>query len=506
MTRLSKNIVYNLAGQLVLLVLGFVAARYVARGLGGDVLGLIYFAAMLNTIVTAVLEMGVCTTTVKEIAANEVADPKYVVRLVRSGAFLYWIAYIGVAAGTVILAPTIVERWIKLETMAPDAAIYLLRVLIVSALLGLPRAFYESVFNGLQKMHIPNAVSVGTTTVQQVGSIAIIATTADARLVAQWMASLYVVRILIYLVLVARNLGARAIIPKLYRSVLRRNRKFATSMVAISILAMVQTQADKVVIAALMPVAEVGIYGLLYGSALRAGILTGSVAGAALPKLSELLNAAREHEAQAQYRKLQDLLCFGLAPLFALLAFASRPLFTAILNADVGARIVLPATLLSIGFYLNGTLTIPYYYSLASGKPEIATRLNFYGLVVTLPLTVLLTWKLGLAGAAGAWVAYQLFSLAYAVPRICRDCLHVSARSWYAHLAGFLGVITVSYGAAGLIVHLIAEPSMLALLIAYCLGTLVFLFGGWLLVDRESKNAAFDFARSLSAQLKQSRG
>ena len=48
MSRLSKNIFYNVTGQGLILALGFVAVRYVFRRLGGDALGLIYFAATLN--------------------------------------------------------------------------------------------------------------------------------------------------------------------------------------------------------------------------------------------------------------------------------------------------------------------------------------------------------------------------------------------------------------------------------------------------------------------------
>ena len=43
MSRLSKNIVYNALGQVLLLVLSFVAVKYVFRRLGADALGIIYF-------------------------------------------------------------------------------------------------------------------------------------------------------------------------------------------------------------------------------------------------------------------------------------------------------------------------------------------------------------------------------------------------------------------------------------------------------------------------------
>jgi len=44
MSKLTKNIIFNLIGQSILLVLGFVAVRYIYRGLGEDALGIICFA------------------------------------------------------------------------------------------------------------------------------------------------------------------------------------------------------------------------------------------------------------------------------------------------------------------------------------------------------------------------------------------------------------------------------------------------------------------------------
>lgn len=59
MSRLSKNIVYNVIGQGLSLILSFVAVRFIFRGLGGDALGLIYFNQSVSVALMLALELGI---------------------------------------------------------------------------------------------------------------------------------------------------------------------------------------------------------------------------------------------------------------------------------------------------------------------------------------------------------------------------------------------------------------------------------------------------------------
>jgi len=63
MSRLSKNIIYNLCGQGLLLILGFVAVKHIFEKLGKDVLGIIFFAAIMNIVLVAALKLGISATT-----------------------------------------------------------------------------------------------------------------------------------------------------------------------------------------------------------------------------------------------------------------------------------------------------------------------------------------------------------------------------------------------------------------------------------------------------------
>src|SRR5207248_5915560 len=86
------------------------------------------------------------------------------------------------------------------------------------------------------------------------------------------------------------------------------------------------------------------------------------------------------------------------------ISFAALPLFSYLFNPSAAHLLLLPTALLCLGWYMNGTLNVPYVFSLAAGKPEISSRSNFLALFIVLPITFVLVLTLGLTGAALSWV------------------------------------------------------------------------------------------------------
>lgn len=496
MTRLARNVLYNLGGQLALLVLGLVSARHVFAQLGGDVLGIIYFTMMLNALALSVLQLGITATTVREISAHE-NDRDYTTRLVRSGALFYWAAYVIVGVAMFVVAPYLVDRWITLDDLSPAVAVRLLRILGISALLAVPQSFYASVFRGLQRMGVPNLIDVASAIFTQVGIVAIISLTRDAELAVWWMASNYVVRIVVWLVMIGRAFGWSSLVPKWDASVVGRTKRFTLQMTAVTLLATLQTQTDKFVIASMLPVGAFGVYALMYSTVARGSIVTSAVAQSAFPALSELVASGDRATFSSRVQRLHDLLCYGLAPLYALLAFAAFPLFTNVFDVRTAGSLLVPACLLALGYYLNGMLNMPYYVALATERPDIVVRLNVLALVTTLPVTVFLTWRFGFVGAAGSWVWYHVFAFSYFVPRICRECLGSTPRAWFLHAFRVFGLIAVTYGVAGGAIVLALPASIPVLLAGYALASVVFAVLAWRSLVEDSREALRGVLRSV---------
>ena len=482
MTRLSKNLVYNVTGQGLVLVLSLIAVRFIFRRLGDDVFGIIFFNIVLTQLLTSALELGVSSTIVREVSQHLDSEPAYVHRLIGTASALYWTAGLLLMALIWISAPLLVTHWINLRTVDPGTAANLLRLMSATSLVVLPRGLYASIFRGRQLMQVNNSIDVVTALAQQAGILAALLLTKNVYVVAGWISVNAVLSVTAYVVAAGRTVGFRALSPTFSMEVVRRNLGFTGNMMAISLLSIVHTQAAQVIVSKLLPIGEFGFYGFASSTVYRATFVTGAAAQAAFPSFASLHASGDRYGLLQQYRKLQDLVTFGTLPLFAGICFVALPVYTYVFNGGVAQRLLLPTAFLALGFWMNGALTMPYMLSIAMGKPQIAARLNTYALFVVLPVTALLIVEFGLPGAAFSWVFYHLFAYSYMIPRISRQCLESPAWDWYAQALRVLGLATVTYGVGWLLVSLAGAFTFPILVLAYVLSSAGFGIGAYVMI------------------------
>src|SRR5258708_197959 len=426
MSRLVRNIAYNVTGQGLVLVLGFIGVKFIFSRLGADAFGIIYFSLVLTGVLTTALELGVLSTTVREISSRYETERTEVVQLIRTASLFYWAVGLALMLAVFVAAPVLVDRWINLKNLDPATATTMLRFLSLTTLIMLPRALYSSLFQGRQRMELNNGIDVGSSAVQQIGTIAILARGGDAFAVVEWIAATAVLSTLTYVVIAARMFGWRALVPAYFHAAVQRNIRFTAHLSALSLLNMVLLQFDKVVVSKLLPIASVGYYSFASTVVVRISFAATAISQAALPSFSSLHGLGDSRSLLNQYRKLQDLVCYGMVPLFAAAVFGAAPVYAYLFNRQVAQVLLLPTALLCVGYFMSATIRIPYTFSVASGRPDIASRSNLVALFVVIPVTTTSIYLYGLTGAASSWIVYHIFLYAYMIPRICRECLGFS--------------------------------------------------------------------------------
>ncbi len=489
MTRLTKNVIYNVAGQGVVLLLSLFAVRFIFRRLGDDVFGIIFFNLVLTSVLTNALELGVSATIVREISRHFESERIYVRDLIRSASLLYWAIGLLLVAIVWAAAPLLVTHWVNLKTIGPGTAATILRILSVTALVALPKSLYASLIRGRQMMGLNNAVDVGTAIVQQTGILLLLLAGGRVYVVAAWISVSATLGIIAYILVAARLFGWGFLAPSFSRYVARRNIDFTSQMMVISVLSLVHVQAAQLIVSKLLPIAEFGFYGFASSMANRATFVTGAVAQAAFPSFSGLIGSDLRPILLRQYRKLQDLVCYGTLPLFTGICFAAVPVYTYLFNAGVAQRLLLPTAFLALGTWMNATLNIPYMLSLAMGKPEIAARLNLYALICVLPVTAALIFVFGLPGAGFSWVFYHLFGYAYVAPRICRECLNSGTWAWYLHVLKVMGLASLTYGPAWFLVSATGSFSIPIVILAYATAAVAFGVGAYLMIGADLRQS-----------------
>ena len=346
-------------------------------------------------------------------------------------------------------------------------------------------------------MEFNNVIDVATSGLQQFGTIVILLLGGGLMQVAHWMAICFFAGIAAYAIICSRFFSWRALVPGFSLAVVKRNFKFTSHMAVTSLLSVVESQADKVLVSKLMPIGMFGYYGIAYAGVSKGQLVTTSISQAALPSLCELHGAGNRNALLSQYTKLLDFLCFVTVPIFAAIPFAALPLFTFVLNAQAARLLLLPVTFLCLGFYLNATLSAPYVFSLAVGRPDITARFTVYALFVVLPAAAVLIYFFGLEGAGFSWVVYNLFAYVYCDSALCRECdLGISPLKWYAHVFRFLGPAAIIYGSAWTICRTAGHGSIYALVVGYGLASSLYVLGSFLLIGTELRGTLWGLLRN----------
>jgi O-antigen/teichoic acid export membrane protein len=485
MSKLSRNIIFNLVGQALTVGLGFFATRDIFRQLGDDALGLLFFAITTNAVLATVIDFGVSATVVREVARHLDTDRAYLVRLMRTCTTFYWCVYALLAVIFWLSAPWLVSRWITLKTLDAVVAVRVLRLLALGLLLMLPRSLYSNVLRGVERMEFNNLIDTGAIALQQAGIILIVVHGLGLVRIADCYLACYLLSVLAYIVVATMFLPGRAFLPGFSRDVVQKNASFTSHVGAYTILSAIHMEFDKIVMSKLLPIGLLGFYGVAQSTVIRVTRVTAAVTSAALPAFSALFQARDRTALMREYRRLQDLVCYGLVPVFGAVIFAARPLFTYLLDAHTAQILLLPTSLLCLGWFMNTTLNIPAILAVAVARPDIGARQNFYALFVVLPVTVGLIWKWQLVGAGLSFVFYELYSYSYGARRIASECLAMAPRNWYLHVLKILALASITYGAAWSILMLAGLNSIALLAVAYILASAVYLYAAYLAVGQE---------------------
>ncbi len=499
MTRLTRNIIYNVAGQGLVLILSLIAVRFIFRRLGDDVFGIIFFNLVLTTVLASTLELGISATIVREVSSFFDKDRKYVTELIRTATLLYWGLGLLLVVVIWVTAPLLVTYWVNLRSLDPGTAAALLRILSATTLVALPKALYTSVFRGRQMMAFNNAIDVGTALAQQAGILLLLLRGAGVYVVAAWISASVILGIVAYVIGAAQVVGWSALRPAFSTDVVHRTIGFTGRMTVISLLSLVHTQAAQVIVSKVLPIAQFGFYGLAASTVNRATLVTNAVSQAAFPSLSSLFASGDRPALLLQYRKLQDLVCYGTIPLFAGICFAALPVYTYVFNGAVAQQLLLPTAFLALGSWMNATISIPYMLSLAMGRPDIAMRTTSLAVIVVLPATFVLIFQLGIVGAGLSWVVYHVFVYAYMIPRISHECLGITAADWYAHTLRAAALAVVTYGVASLVLLIPSGHPLWVLALAYALASFAFAAGALFLLGPDLRSTLRGLRAAITA-------
>ncbi|MFQ5773869.1 MAG: lipopolysaccharide biosynthesis protein [Kiloniellaceae bacterium] len=449
---LKRNVAANFAGRGFVAAISVVVIPIYIRFLGIEAYGIIGFFTTL-TALSALFDVGLSTTANRELARLTArGDRGQDARdLVRTLEVAYWLcaALLGVLAA--LSADAIATNWLQVERLGADEAGRAVRVMALVLVIQFPMHLYAGCLLGLQRHVLLNAVQTAATAAQIVGAVLVlwlVSPSLTAFFVWQGVARAVQVGLLALLVL--RSLPQAPRPGRFRMGQLRRIWRFAAGMSAISVLGLLLTQVDSLLLSRLLPLSQFGYYALARSLAQGLFIFVTPVFTAVFPHFAQLAALGDEVRLRETYHRASQVLSVAVMPAAVVLAlFAPHVLWAWTGDGETVRNAALLVGLLAPATALNGIQHAPYALQLASGWTKFALWANVLALAFLVPSIVYLTETFGPAGAAVAWLAMNAGSLLIAPPLMHRHLLKGALPRWYAHDCGrpLLAALAVAAGA-----------------------------------------------------------
>ena len=431
---LKRNLIANYVGQGWAALMGLAFVPLYIKYVGIEAYGLIGIFALLQAWLS-LLDMGMTPTLSREMArfSGSTVSARSIRDLLRSIEIVALGVALVIAVGIWAASGWLASEWLRAEKLPVDSVAQAFAVMGAVTALRFVEGIYRSSIVGLQRQVLLNIINSTMATIRGLGAIAILAWVSPTiRAFFIWqglisLATLPALALVTYSALPPADRGGRFSLDAL-----RDVGRFAGGMVTITLLALLLTQVDKILLSRLLKLSEYGYYTLAAVVAGALYMLVGPITQAWFPRLSALHasnNTASLIKTYHQGAQLVSVVMGSAA--VVLIAFAEPILHLWTQDADLAHRTAILVSLLSLGNLLNGLMWIPYQTQLAYGWTGLAVRTNIVAVLIIVPAILWITPHYGAVGAAWVWVSLNAGYVLIEIHFMHRRILTAEKWCWY---------------------------------------------------------------------------
>lgn len=328
--------------------------------------------------------------------------------------------------------------WLRTEKLPEDVVAQAFSIMGVVTALRFLEAIYRSAIIGLQRQVLYNVVVSILATFRSLGAVCILAwwsPTIDVFFLWQGLVSMLTLGLLAKAtyntIPVAQRSGRFSIVE------LQRVGGFVGGMMGITLLALLLTQIDKILLSKLLTLSDYGYYTLATAVATSLYMLVNPIAQAWFPRLSQLHAENNQTEFVNKFHEGAQLVSvlMGSAAL-VMIAFAPIVLQIWTQDSELVLRSSKLTVVLALGTLLNGLTWIPYQAQLAYGWTRLTLWINVVSVTLIVPAIIWITPRYGAEGAAWVWVMLNAGYLLVGVHFMFRKILTLEKWRWYSQDLG----------------------------------------------------------------------
>jgi O-antigen/teichoic acid export membrane protein len=476
----KHNIMANFAGKAWTSIMSLVFIPLYIKFMGIEAYGLIGIFVSLMTLFT-ILDMGLSSTLSRELARLSTSrESEQESRdLVRTLELVYWSVGMLIGLTLVALAPLIAQHWIKTQGIPIETVQQAIMIMGLIVAVQWPVALYDGGLIGLQQQVLLNGVRVSMATIQHGGAVLALWLISPTIITYfTWQIFVGMIQVVLLAYFLWKFLPATHKKSEFQQSLLKKNWRFAAGMMSISVMAIILTQADKIILSRMLPLAVFGYYTLAFNLANALSLLVNPVFSALFPKLSQLIMEKDNEKLVSEYyhKGCQVVSIIILPAACILVLFSYQILLLWVRNPLIAQNSHLLLSLLAIGSAFNATMTIPFTLQLAYGWTKLSFLKNVIAVIMLVPLMIWLTNLYGAIGAAVVWILLNVGYFVIEIPIMHNRLLKRDMWRWYFQDVGMplFVILIIVFCSRILMPHI--ESSYLSLIWILFTGLLALLF------------------------------
>jgi len=434
LTRTQWNLLANLLGHGSNAGLAFLVYPWFVFYLGQEAFGVVGFHVSLQATIT-LFDFGISVAANRELArlSAQPNSAQAMRSLVRSLQRIYWCMALLLGSTLFLLAPILAEHWLQPRELDPAYLANALRWMAVAIALQWPTFLYANCIGGLQRQTLLNGVQLLASLGRYPGALlwlAFASPTLDVYFFNQCCVSFGHTATVMFILW--------RILPKSERSEAseaidwKSIRAFAIGVGSISVLNLILTQYDKLLLSTLLPLREFGYYSQAVALVAGLGIIGTPIGAAVFPRFSQMVATHAMDELREIYHHAMQLLSALLLPLsVTMITFGDSLLFVWTGNAVTAQNAATVMRLLAFAMTIYALLSLPNCLQYAHGQTRLLLQIYVVAIAIYLPLGFLMaTWHGG-EGAAGALSIVLLAMFVLGVPLVHRRLMPGDVLRWY---------------------------------------------------------------------------
>jgi O-antigen/teichoic acid export membrane protein len=449
---LKRNIAANFAGSLWQALMGLAFIPLYIKFMGIESWGLIGLFATIQPML-GLLDMGLSSTLNREMARLSVLPQKEqeMRNVVRTLEVFCWGMAVMLGITAAALSPFMANHWIKAWKLSAGTIEQALLIMGLVMALQMPIAFYSGGLMGLQKQVLLNVIAICMNTLRGAGAVLVLwLVSPTIQAFFSWQIVVSITNIIFLAAFIWRSLPAGNTRAVFQREILKEIWKFAAGISGITILAVILTQLDKIILSRMLSLEMFGYYTLASVVAMSLNRLFGPVFLGIYPRLTQLISLDDSEGLRRLYHQSGQFMSILILPAAIVVAlFSYEILLVWTQNPTAAENSHLLVSLLICGTAINGLMHLPYALQLASGWTRIGLNITVFLILIFFPAIIILTRYYGPVGAASAWLALNILYMLIGVPLTHQRLLRGEATKWFCNiiypLASIVAIVFIGH-------------------------------------------------------------